>query len=233
MDSMKSDLDLVRNIYGRHAEEFIEMEKDNPTRKFISNLIIREIANCKNKLILDAGCGAGNDTAKIARKARFIVGIDITPEMIEIARKNPARKNSKSKNLLFQVDNMEKIQFKDNSFDMITSIFSLMYVENLGKVFVEFKRVLKDGGEVLIVVPHPARRLIKFTHNYFKTGKTWFTHRKLKYFNYCHKTEDYVNCLIQNGFVIEKISEPKLTIKKFKDNYYPWHLVIRAKVRKG
>jgi ubiquinone/menaquinone biosynthesis C-methylase UbiE len=185
---------------------------------------MKEIGNVKNKKILDAGCGAGTDTAKIARKAKHVTGIDISHKMLEIAKKN-----YRAKKLVFEIGNMEKTHFKNNSFDMITSIFSIMYVKNLKKTFSGFRRILKPGGELLIVIPHPARRLIKFTHNYFKTGKTWFTHRKIRYFNYCYKTEDYINCLIQNGFVIEKISEPKITIKKFKDNYYPWHLLIRAR----
>jgi ubiquinone/menaquinone biosynthesis C-methylase UbiE len=224
---MKSDEQLVKSIYNKHAEEFIEMERKNPTRKFVSNLIMRELGDVKNKKILDAGCGAGTDTIRIAAKARHVVGIDISRKMIDIAKKK-----NRIDNLSYQITDMKKTDFRNDSFDMITVIFSLMYVKELRKVCCEFKRILKPQGEILIIIPNPMRRMIKFTHNYFRNDRVWFTHRKIRYFNYCHKTEDYINSLSQNGFVIEKISEPKLEIRNFKDNFYPWHLLIKARVAK-
>ncbi len=71
----------------------------------------------------------------------------------------------------------EETSFEDKTFDGIISIMSIMYKEDLTKVLLELKRILKQDGTIIVVAPHPLRKMIKYSDfNYFASGlhyKTW------------------------------------------------------------
>jgi ubiquinone/menaquinone biosynthesis C-methylase UbiE len=98
--------------------------------------------------VLDFGSGAGDLAFQIESlmdgQGR-IVGIDPSPEMVDVANKKAAKKKSK---VQFQVEAVEKMSFADNSFDAVTSSFVLHHLppELQLKAFKELKRVLKSGG---------------------------------------------------------------------------------------
>ncbi|HDD71457.1 MAG TPA: methyltransferase domain-containing protein, partial [Candidatus Aenigmarchaeota archaeon] len=112
-------------------------------------------------------------------------------------------------------------------FDLILSVFSLMYKKNLKAVLKEFRRILKKDGELLVVVPHPIERMVKHIRNYFKRGKFLKINGNIRYFNYHWTLEDYLNSIISQGFRVEEIKE--LGSSSLKESYYPHYLVIRAK----
>jgi SAM-dependent methyltransferase len=61
---------------------------------------------------------------------------------------------------------MEHIPFKDNSFDLVFSGYTLQYVNNKPLGLNEIKRVVKKGGSVVIVVPNFTERIYSFFHYY-------------------------------------------------------------------
>ncbi len=112
-------------------------------RKFVKEMNIPEGGS-----VLDLGCGTGELTRLIAGEVGDgrVHGVDLTPEMIEIAE---ARLPKKYRDVVdFAVGKGEELELDPNSFDIATSAFTLRNVEDLPGVISELKRVVKPGGEI-------------------------------------------------------------------------------------
>lgn len=128
----------------------------------------------------------------------------------------------------------EKTSFQNGKFDIVVAIFAVMYKEILKSVLKEFERITNQDGQVIIVVPHPIRKMIKYNQNdYFVRGKRkeiWKGHER---FNYYRIVEDYVNELSEIGLYLYKLYEPKIPKEneespEFEINH-PHHLILVLK----
>ena len=68
-----------------------------------------------NKVVLDAGCGAGYGCDLLATVAKKVIGIDYSEEAINWAKKHYSRSNLK-----FRVMNLSALDFNDDTFDLVT-----------------------------------------------------------------------------------------------------------------
>ncbi|MFZ1199257.1 MAG: methyltransferase domain-containing protein [Desulfobacterales bacterium] len=97
--------------------------------------------------LLDIGCGAGVDAlvaAKLVGPAGRVVGIDITPEMIDRAQAN--KKEVGAKNVVFQLDRIQDLTGLDERFDVVTSNGALNLIPEKKEVMEAVFRFLKPGG---------------------------------------------------------------------------------------
>lgn len=105
----------------------------------------------KGEVVLDLGSGTGFDSFLAANEVGSdgrVIGIDITPEMVEKAREN-ARKNG-VQNIEFILAEIENLPLPDNSVDVVISNCVINLSSDKQKVFQEIYRVLKSGGRVAI-----------------------------------------------------------------------------------
>jgi SAM-dependent methyltransferase len=101
--------------------------------------------------VLDVGCGAGVDTlfsAMMTGPSGKVVGIDLTPAMLERAKKNLSITDLK--NVVFKEGSAENLPFADKEFDVVTSNGALNLVPDKAKAFAEIYRVLKPGGRLMV-----------------------------------------------------------------------------------
>jgi SAM-dependent methyltransferase len=101
--------------------------------------------------VLDLGSGAGFDCFLAANKVQKngkVIGVDMTPEMIEKAREN-ARKGNYS-NVEFRLGEIENLPVADNSVDVIISNCVINLAPDKKRVFTEAYRVLRPGGRLMV-----------------------------------------------------------------------------------
>lgn len=101
--------------------------------------------------ILDIGCGIGIIAHLLAEKHKEVVGIDLLPESIKIAKAKCA-----SQNITFEVGDVMKLRYKDNSFDCVVFLEVIEHVENPMKALSEIWRVLRPGGYLVLSTPNGA-----------------------------------------------------------------------------
>jgi ubiquinone/menaquinone biosynthesis C-methylase UbiE len=105
----------------------------------------------RGKTVLEVGCGAGYDAYEFCRNGANYTGIDITPENIERTKKHLE---------LFcfggdvRLGDAEKLQFSDESFDVVFSNGVLHHIPDIGQSFDEIYRVLKPQGEFWVTLYH-------------------------------------------------------------------------------
>ena len=102
-------------------------------------------------VVLDLGSGAGFDAFLAAQrigKTGRVIGIDMTPEMVERAEKNA--KKGKYNNVEFRLGEIEKLPVEDNSIDVIISNCVINLSPDKEMVFKEAHRVLKSSGKLMV-----------------------------------------------------------------------------------
>ena len=105
----------------------------------------------EGEIVLDLGAGAGIDcflAANAVGQNGRVIGVDMTPEMIEGAREN-ARKGA-YQNVEFRLGEIENLPVADNSVDVVISNCVINLSPDKGQVFKEAYRALKPGGRVMV-----------------------------------------------------------------------------------
>lgn len=202
--------------YNKFAEDYTQYinNASNFWNKYIEEPAMQELLQeiVHNKKVLDLGCGSGISTKKLKEWGAEAIGIDISENMIEIAKRTLP-------DTTFVIADMEKLPFKDNSFDVVSCSMSLHYINDLGPTFEEVYRVLKTKGVFVFSTHHPtssAKKSVLIDGKKEYILKPYFHNEmyqlvmaggKMVLDCYQHTFSSTLNKLIEAGFVISKVVE--------------------------
>lgn len=115
-----------------------------PTGIHRKKKIIKMLSPTKNDTICDMGCGDGNLSGSLVKKARQVTGVDISQKRVNRA---------KGKGIDAICADIHSTPFGSNSFDKVICSEVLEHVFNPYEVITEIYRILKQGGTLVISVP--------------------------------------------------------------------------------
>ena len=98
--------------------------------------------------ILELGCGTGSFTGELARSGADVTAIDVSPELLEIARANWS-----APNVRYEIQNAYALTYSDATFDSIVGSSVLHHLE-IEEALREIYRVLKPGGTIYFTEPN-------------------------------------------------------------------------------
>ncbi len=101
--------------------------------------------------VLEIGCGLGTDGAQFARAGAIYTGVDLTEAAIELARRRFALENLPGE---FRVSDAERLDFADESFDLVYSHGVLHHTPDTAAAVREVHRVLRPGGRAVVMLYH-------------------------------------------------------------------------------
>ena len=126
--------------------------------------LFRELQLAPGQRVLDLGCGSGEPTLSIAQLVGprgAAVGIDVAPEMIEIAKRRA--KNREIRNVRFRVGDMSRLPATGPRPHRVVSRFGVMFVKDVPEMLAGLRRVLRPGGRIAFSVWGPAEKNPMFT----------------------------------------------------------------------
>lgn len=212
---------VALDAYERLAERYAALIDTKPHNAYYERpATLSLLPGVRGKRLLDAGCGPGAYAEILLKQGARVVGVDISPKMLKLARERVGNKAE-----FHLADLSRPMHFlKDRSFDIILSPLVISYVRDIAFLFKEFYRLLKNPGVLVFSDGHPFGDYLFFkkrrkAKNYFDTelvGCIWRGFG-IRVFvpGYRRPLNELINPLIQAGFRIDRIVEP-LPTDKFK-----------------
>ena len=175
--------------------------------------VVKLVKTAHPKSILDIATGTGDLAINLTQTgATKIIGLDISPGMLEVGKEKVTEKNLQEK-VEMVIGDSENLPFEDASFDAITVAFGVRNFENLEKGLREIQRVLKPKG-TFVVLETSVPTKFPFKQGYFFYSKyvlptigRLFSKDKIAY-NYLSESaavfpfgEEFNNILRKTGFI--------------------------------
>jgi len=104
-------------------------------------------------VVVDLACGTGDLTEAFARRspASKIIGIDYTPQMLDLARHKRAARGLAPDRVEYRLGDVTALDLPDRSADVVSIAFGIRNVRDPARAVAEFARVLRPGGRLVIL----------------------------------------------------------------------------------
>lgn len=150
LSSANGDVSAVAQAFGYSAEELAAIPAEANMGLSCGNPLAT--AHLKEgEVVVDLGSGGGLDVFLAARQvgpSGKAIGIDMTPEMLQLARDNATKGGFT--NVEFLEGQIDAVPLRDQTADIVISNCVVNLASDKGKVFQEMHRILKPGGRVAI-----------------------------------------------------------------------------------
>jgi ubiquinone/menaquinone biosynthesis C-methylase UbiE len=141
------DLEIARHPVG--SKEFFQELEAYRFEKLDYLPRVVDFAAYRANRLLEVGCGVGLDLVRFAGNGANVTGIDLAEVSIELARKNFAFHGATGDLLVMDGEHLE---FDDESFDVVYAHGVLQYTADIRRMIDEIQRVLKRGGQAILMV---------------------------------------------------------------------------------
>jgi ubiquinone/menaquinone biosynthesis C-methylase UbiE len=111
----------------------------------VADLLVERVGAGPGLELLDVATGSGNVALAAARAGADVTGLDLTPELLEVAR---ARAADADLDVRFIEGDAEELPFESGSFDRVTSCFGVMFAPRHQQAASELARVARPGGTI-------------------------------------------------------------------------------------
>ena len=143
------------------AEFFREIEDYRYEKlHYLPHLI--DFGGYRDQLVLDLGCGVGNDLSRFVKGGARVMGFDLAPHSIALAADNFAQRGLKGS---FAVMDGERLGAADDTFDMVFCHTVLHFTPDPAAMVREIHRVLKPGGEAILMTVN-RKSWLNFLHRW-------------------------------------------------------------------
>jgi ubiquinone/menaquinone biosynthesis C-methylase UbiE len=137
---------LILDQFGRQAVPFSEMHARDDAE--IHRILIDTADIGAHDEVLDVACGPGLVACEVAKVARHVTGIDLTPAMIDQAR---ARQQALGlSNLTWRIGDADPLPLPDETFSRVVTRYAFHHFADPAGVFREMVRVCRPGGRVTV-----------------------------------------------------------------------------------
>ena len=206
---------IARRAYASFAERYDALAPTKPHNALCERpatlALLGDVAGLR---VLDAGCGSGICSEILARGGATVHGVDVTPEMIELAGRRCAGLPVE----LALGDLTKPLHWlTDRSFDRVLCALALDYIEPLDQVFRELHRVTRPGGVLVFSMSHPMRDWMdgrthggRGYHETNRFGMHWSGFGEPRPYVECYRRPlaAILNPLAEAGWLLERIVEP-------------------------
>ena len=171
--------------------------------------LVARAGSLQGRRVLDLACGTGDLAFLAAAGGATVTALDLTPRMIELAR----RKGAGQGTVRFLLGDMTAVPLADASVDLVTTGYGLRNVPDLDRALAEIQRVLAPGGRFLsLEFNRPSSALLQAAYHAYLTvvgsGLGWLLHRDPDTYRYIpeslrpYPSADAVSArLLDAGFV--------------------------------
>jgi ubiquinone/menaquinone biosynthesis C-methylase UbiE len=196
--SLRPAPDSVLGSYDRWSESY---DSDhNLTRDFDARILRDKGLEIRGKDVLELGCGTGKNTEWLVLHARHVLGLDLSPRMLDKARQRLADVRHVS---FVQHDITEPWPVPEGSRDCVTSNLVLEHVRQLRPILAQVARVLRPAGTYFQSELHPFRQLQGSQAQFIRTD----TQQPEFVTAYQHDVSDYVGAGLAAGLVLKELEE--------------------------
>jgi demethylmenaquinone methyltransferase/2-methoxy-6-polyprenyl-1,4-benzoquinol methylase len=176
----------------------------------------KAIALLKNKnpkMVLDVATGTADLALETARQLKVdqIIGVDISTQMLAIGREK-INKKGLARIIQLKEGDSENLPFQNNTFDAITVAFGVRNFEDLERGLMEMQRVLKPGGQLVVLEfskprAFPFRQIFNFYFRHILPFIGRITSKDPKAYRYLYESvqafpegERFLSILTKTGF---------------------------------
>jgi ubiquinone/menaquinone biosynthesis C-methylase UbiE len=133
------------------SRRFYELVEEHRYKKEWHIPEAAQFARAKDLAVLEVGCGLGTDGAQFAKAGARYTGIDLTDAAVELAKRRFELFDLPG---TFRVTDAERLDFPDNSFDLVYSHGVLHHTPDTAAAIREIHRVLRPGGKAVVMLYH-------------------------------------------------------------------------------
>ncbi|MFF7333293.1 methyltransferase domain-containing protein [Streptomyces sp. NPDC008150] len=142
LEDTRTSYDTVAASYADQVRNLLD---ETPVERGVLELFADLVSSRGGGSVADVGCGPGRITAHLRQLGVDAFGIDLSPGMIEMARRDHP-------GLRFELGSMTDLNLSDGSIAGLVAWYSLIHIPDtrIGTVFKHFHRVLRPGGPLLL-----------------------------------------------------------------------------------